>query len=457
MIHTQGVDFVVILSLTWLVIAVIWILIQLFYVIRPVLPVIVNCWFCNKSTYVSYKTSNSWDCPSCLQYNGFTEDGDYNKDIREQYECVNRSFAVPKLMTQIPHKLCAQCNAVQEQKIKKLATFRPLNPAMYDTELEHFRLTLEHVYSLCPSCEKLVSRIINQKLAKALRMQYNSSPLKCEKAPQKHISSTWPVFCHMLCLTLAVCLGLATWLKVDNRDSEILVVYFMNIFSYKQYITIIPLIVLLLVVIRGSCSVLNVGSLIVWMAIHFLPWLIIKTDMSAYLDIWTQDNFELVLLSAAVFINIIAAMRIHKSILKKVQLTKMHAGSIDSSTSSGKQYSKTTESNIYEHVEMNSMPQSSLTKLTGPKLNNDIANLQLGRKQYFSSHVDQLEDSNKTYNRTSMFRSPILHSPVYGATESIPRPRMSSFVRGYQQVHDRFRVFSLQNDIFPQESNRRPH
>lgn len=39
---------------------------------RRKFPITVNCWFCNENTKVPYTQSNSWTCPSCEQYNGFT-------------------------------------------------------------------------------------------------------------------------------------------------------------------------------------------------------------------------------------------------------------------------------------------------------------------------------------------------------------------------------------------------
>ena len=33
-----------------------------------------------------YGNRNCWDCLHCEQYNGFTEDGDYNKAIPSQYD-----------------------------------------------------------------------------------------------------------------------------------------------------------------------------------------------------------------------------------------------------------------------------------------------------------------------------------------------------------------------------------
>lgn len=46
--------------------------INVYFKIRRNFPASVNCWFCNVNTKVPYEDSNSWTCPACEQYNGFT-------------------------------------------------------------------------------------------------------------------------------------------------------------------------------------------------------------------------------------------------------------------------------------------------------------------------------------------------------------------------------------------------
>lgn len=36
-------------------------------------PAVVNCWFCNENTKISYDDLNQWTCSKCEQYNGFSE------------------------------------------------------------------------------------------------------------------------------------------------------------------------------------------------------------------------------------------------------------------------------------------------------------------------------------------------------------------------------------------------
>lgn len=46
--------------------------INVYLKIRRNFPATVNCWFCNVNTKVPYVDANSWTCPACEQYNGFT-------------------------------------------------------------------------------------------------------------------------------------------------------------------------------------------------------------------------------------------------------------------------------------------------------------------------------------------------------------------------------------------------
>lgn len=37
----------------------------------------VNCWFCGKVSSISASETNSWTCPECDQFNGFTSEGTF--------------------------------------------------------------------------------------------------------------------------------------------------------------------------------------------------------------------------------------------------------------------------------------------------------------------------------------------------------------------------------------------
>ncbi|KAM7030594.1 transmembrane protein 201 [Acridotheres tristis] len=132
--------------------------------------VTVNCWFCNQDTVVPYGNRNCWDCPNCEQYNGFQENGDYNKPIPAQYmEHLNHVVsgsptfcdpAKPQQWVSSQILLCKKCNNHQTMKIKQLASFSPREEGRYDEEIEVYRHHLEQTYKLCRPCQAAVDYYI---------------------------------------------------------------------------------------------------------------------------------------------------------------------------------------------------------------------------------------------------------------------------------------------------------
>ncbi|XP_019495380.1 PREDICTED: transmembrane protein 201 isoform X3 [Hipposideros armiger] len=113
---------------------------------------VVNCWFCNQDTVVPYGNRNCWDCPHCEQYNGFQENGDYNKPIPAQY------------MEHLNHV------------------------ARYDEEIEVYRHHLEQMYKLCRPCQAAVEHYIKHQ-NRQLRALLLSHQFKRREADQSHTQS----------------------------------------------------------------------------------------------------------------------------------------------------------------------------------------------------------------------------------------------------------------------------
>ncbi|XP_059915721.1 transmembrane protein 201 isoform X2 [Gadus macrocephalus] len=130
----------------------------------------VNCWFCSQSTVVPYGNRNCWDCPTCEQYNGFQENGDYNKPIPAQYlENLNHGVSASLPPSDPPRTLqwvntqmllCRKCNNNQSSKIKQLASFTPRDDENYDEEVEAYKHHLEQTYRLCRPCQAAVEYYI---------------------------------------------------------------------------------------------------------------------------------------------------------------------------------------------------------------------------------------------------------------------------------------------------------
>nr|XP_056721047.1 transmembrane protein 201 [Euleptes europaea] len=177
----------------------------------------VNCWFCNQDTVVPYGNRNCWDCPNCEQYNGFQENGDYNKPIPAQYmEHLNHIVSgagacydptKPQQWVSSQVLLCRKCNNHQTLKIKQLASFMPREEEKYDEEIEVYKHHLEQTYKLCRPCQAAVEYYIkhqNRKL-RALLLRHHFSHRKMDQsymqsfyAAASAASATTPI--HVLAL-----------------------------------------------------------------------------------------------------------------------------------------------------------------------------------------------------------------------------------------------------------------
>ncbi|KAK2169389.1 hypothetical protein LSH36_10g03075 [Paralvinella palmiformis] len=152
---------------------------------QPRFPVTVNCWFCNANTKVPYGNRNCWDCPSCEQYNGFSEDGDYNKPIPAQFVEEFNYPVTPIQQSDSFHSssdvLCLRCQQNQDLKIRQLANFLPYSEATFDYEMEAYKRHLEQMYKLCRWCEQNVYDVLDRqdrvlrKQHKHMECQANSS------------------------------------------------------------------------------------------------------------------------------------------------------------------------------------------------------------------------------------------------------------------------------------------
>ncbi|XP_027738284.1 transmembrane protein 201 isoform X2 [Empidonax traillii] len=164
--------------------------------------VTVNCWFCNQDTVVPYGNRNCWDCPNCEQYNGFQENGDYNKPIPAQYmEHLNHVVSggttycdptKPQQWVSSQILLCKKCNNHQTMKIKQLASFSPREEGKYDEEIEVYKHHLEQTYKLCRPCQAAVEYYIkhqNRQL-RALLLSHHFKRRETDKAYAQNLCSS---------------------------------------------------------------------------------------------------------------------------------------------------------------------------------------------------------------------------------------------------------------------------
>lgn len=136
-------------------------------IIRRRFPVAVSCWFCGEKCEIPWDQINAWDCSHCDQYNGFAEDGHYNKTIPAQFceelnirphiKSKSRVVANGKA-DQTTSILCGNCSRNQCLKVKQLANFVPLAEESFDVEVDAYRHHLEQVYRLCHVCDTSVRK-----------------------------------------------------------------------------------------------------------------------------------------------------------------------------------------------------------------------------------------------------------------------------------------------------------
>ncbi|XP_029291936.1 transmembrane protein 201 isoform X2 [Cottoperca gobio] len=160
----------------------------------------VNCWFCNQNSVVPFGNRNCWDCPNCDQYNGFQDNGDYNKPIPAQYmEHLNHgvSGSIPsttKTQQAVSSQmlLCRKCNKNQTFVIKQLASFIPRDDENYDEEIEAYKHHLEQTYKLCRPCQTAVEYYIKFQ-NRQLRTVLLNHPLRRSGESEKgFIKSSYP-------------------------------------------------------------------------------------------------------------------------------------------------------------------------------------------------------------------------------------------------------------------------
>ncbi|KAM9445456.1 transmembrane protein 201 [Clarias gariepinus] len=163
----------------------------------------VNCWFCNQDTEVPYGNRNCWDCPYCEQYNGFQENGDYNKPIPAQYmEHLNHGVSAGLPVSETPKTLqwvncqmllCKKCNNNQAVKVKQLASFTPREEDNYDEEIEVYKHHLEQTYKLCRPCQTAVEYYIKHQNRQLRALLLNHQLRRSRDADKAFVTSSYTV------------------------------------------------------------------------------------------------------------------------------------------------------------------------------------------------------------------------------------------------------------------------
>ncbi|XP_072306247.1 transmembrane protein 201 [Eucyclogobius newberryi] len=172
----------------------------------------VNCWFCNQNNVVPYGNRNCWDCPNCDQYNGFQQNGDYNKPIPAQYmEHLNHGVSgnhpsPPKTLQWVNCQmlLCRKCNNNQTLKIKQLASFIPRDDENYDEEIEAYKHHLEQTYKLCRPCQAAVEYYIKYQNRQLRTVLLNHQLRRSRDTDKAIIKSPYAAACPTAVILLRI-------------------------------------------------------------------------------------------------------------------------------------------------------------------------------------------------------------------------------------------------------------
>lgn len=235
---------------------------------RPLFPVRVNCWFCNTNEKVKYEEKNAWTCSTCGQYNGFDQDGHYNRHISEQFSDVplkpNKRFAKSSANDEVKkenHPLCHTCNLNQELKVHQLKNFEPSSAQNHDQELQEYTDHLESTYRLCRNCEATVRQVLGKqdswlkpRLLSWKLERNRQSPLSSAQKLNLPTQLSRPARIFVLAIALSV------WLVSLSGGSLTVMPIFQNImpanFRYKDLVTVaVPLV--LSAYLQSPFAVLN--------------------------------------------------------------------------------------------------------------------------------------------------------------------------------------------------------
>ncbi|XP_037086632.1 uncharacterized protein LOC119107314 [Pollicipes pollicipes] len=128
------------------------------------MSVCVNCWFCSEDSQVPAYSRDSWECPKCDQYNGFTPEGDVALPVTASTDRQHVRYNVQVRQRVDPTwQLCHRCNLNQALKTRQLANFRPIVEDNWEAELEEYAAHLERLYDTCTYCKAVVARALREK------------------------------------------------------------------------------------------------------------------------------------------------------------------------------------------------------------------------------------------------------------------------------------------------------
>nr|XP_034839653.1 transmembrane protein 201-like [Maniola hyperantus] len=225
----QFMESTLIILLAILFILLLW---ELIISLRSFLYWRVNCWFCNTNIWIKYINRNCWTCQTCNQYNGFTKDGDYNKELCEGLK-TSKALNSFKLFLRSPSKngLCKMCNINQQLKVTQLANFVPMNEEKYDEEIDSYRTHLEKAYKLCSPCERILQKklykekvfFLDSKILETRASDKNDRKIQKQNETIKNLINTVLIAIMLAVLVVVECQG-NTLTHLKNLSNTIYII-----------------------------------------------------------------------------------------------------------------------------------------------------------------------------------------------------------------------------------------
>lgn len=394
--------------------------------IRPRWLVAVNCWFCNKDTKVEYRHSDGWMCPSCQQYNGFTEEGDYNRDIPAQY-CESLNHTYQRKDRQVKNQpslalgngFCQTCNLNQTLKVRALAEYTPIHPEDYDNEIDEYRKRLERTYALCRQCEATLHQMLG-KQDSWLKPKLISWRLKQSAENKTQIitkNAAQPKIPFYLCVVRILAALLSLGILLSNihhlqHHSGVQIVSLDLGINGEIYLTQInkfqlPLVILGLTMVLFAIFGAGKDILLVSDAITSFIWvgLLALTSSKKLLSSEDYNSLQVLISSAALLLTVwtvLVPRSFNNLIMTKPPLNKS-AGS-DLSSSNHDESCRTVDASLSDDLrDLTAMPTPS---------SRDLTSTPIPPKSNFSSVDANIDSGLESLKISTPYKSGHIHPPT---------------------------------------------
>ncbi|XP_068231698.1 transmembrane protein 201 homolog [Palaemon carinicauda] len=428
--------------------------------IRPRWLVPVNCWFCNKDTKVEYRHSDGWMCPSCHQYNGFTEEGDYNRDIPAQY-CESLNHTCQRKDRQVKNQpslalgngFCQTCNLNQTLKVRALAEYTPIHPENYDHEIDEYKKRLERTYALCRQCEATLHQTIGKQDSwlkpKLISWRLKQSAENKTQVLNNNVSSPKIPFylrlVRVLAASVSLCILLSNIHRLQHHSGVQIVsldlgikgeIYLTQIGKFQLPLVILGLTMVLLAIFGAGKHILLISD-----AITSFTWvgLLALTSSKKLLPSEDYNSLQVLISSAAVlltFWTVLVPRSFNNLIMTKAPLNKTMRSDISSSRHDESR--RTVDSSLSDDLR-------DLTAMPTPG-SRDLTSTPIPPKSNLSSIDANIDSGLESLKISTPYKTGIVHP----STPFSPRALFSDKPGYNPKIND---TYCIQRNVTPPRIN----